>query len=65
SSNAAVVALEKHLLGTMARRIRRTNQSLQKAWKADDAEWARAESDLASQAPSLTERLLSIFGGGS
>ena len=31
--NPAVVAIERHLLGTLARRIRRTNQETSKIWK--------------------------------
>ncbi len=31
--NPAMAALERHLLGTMARRIRRTNQTMQMVWK--------------------------------
>jgi len=60
--NPAVVALEQHLLGTMARRIRSTNLNIQRAWK--EAEVARAEEEKGARAPSLRERLMSLFGGG-
>ena len=31
--NPAVIAIERHLLGTLARRVRRTNQEINKLWK--------------------------------
>ena len=33
AKNPAVIAIERHLLGTLARRIRRTNQETTKLWK--------------------------------
>ena len=33
ADNQAMVALERHLIATMARRIRATNLAIQKAWK--------------------------------
>jgi len=33
NKNPAVIAIERHLLGTLARRIRRTNQEINKLWK--------------------------------
>lgn len=58
--NPAIVALEQHMLGTLARRIRNTNQSIQKAWKA-----APLPEDQAPKKPkTLRERLASLFGGG-
>ena len=32
-NNPAIVAMERHLIGTMARRIRTTNLNIQKVWK--------------------------------
>ena len=55
--NPAVVAIERHLLGTLARRIRRTNQETSKIWK----EYAVAEQ--AEENEGLIGRLKSIFGG--
>jgi CRP-like cAMP-binding protein len=61
SLNPAVVAIEQHLLGTLARRIRRTNQAIQQSWKAEaPSPAAPAE----APAPTLRQRLWSLFGGG-
>ena len=57
SKNPAVVAIERHLLGTLARRIRRTNQETSKIWK----EYAVAED--VEKSDGLMGRLKSIFGG--
>lgn len=58
--NPAIVALENHLLGTLARRIRRTNQAIQQAWKAQPLESA----DAAPRKRTLRDRLVALFGGG-
>jgi CRP-like cAMP-binding protein len=58
SDNPAMIAIERHLLGTMARRIRSTNTAIQKLWK----ETSKLE------APADTRRfakgLRSLFGKG-
>lgn len=56
--NPAIVALERYMLGTLARRIRNTNQGIQKAWKE-----APLPDDDAPKSPSLRDRLASLFGG--
>jgi CRP-like cAMP-binding protein len=33
NTNPAVIAIERHLLGSLARRVRRTNQEINKLWK--------------------------------
>ncbi len=48
ADNPTVVAMERHLLGTLARRIRFTNQAIQHVWKAGDEASASAESGAAS-----------------
>lgn len=75
SSNAAMVALEQHLIATMARRIRSTNLAIQKAWKEIELEEAKRKRRLKqvkkeqqeheddSQSPSLIGRIRSLFGG--
>ncbi len=60
ANNPAIAALEQYLLGTLARRIRRTNQAIQQVWKAESApEPAPDEAK-----PTLRDRLRSLFGGG-
>ncbi len=56
-SNPAIVAIERHLLATLARRIRRTNQEIQKVWK-----------EAGDMAPPdgkrrFADRLRGLFGG--
>ncbi len=62
----AVVAVERHLLGSMARRIRSTNLNIQKIWK-DDGWQPEVQRGAASgaEAPPLTirQRLRKLFGG--
>jgi CRP-like cAMP-binding protein len=60
--NSAIVALEQHLLGTLARRIRATNQAIQLAWKSDPLP-SKATHTPAPKAPTLRERLSALFGG--
>lgn len=61
--NPAAVALEQHMLGTMARRIRGTNMNIQRVWK--EVEAVRAEAARNAKAPSLRERLSALFGGAT
>lgn len=58
--NPAIVALEQHLLGTLARRIRATNQAIQMAWKADPP----ADTSPDARPRTIRERLSALFGGG-
>ena len=57
-NNAAVVAIEYHLLHTLTERIRATNQALHDAW-VDVDETASVPAQSASRA-----RLLDLVGGG-
>jgi CRP-like cAMP-binding protein len=62
--NLAVVAIERHLLATLARRIRRTNQALSSVWRDDGpAQPSAAAVSPSSPAPSLRSRLARLFGG--
>jgi CRP-like cAMP-binding protein len=75
STNDAMVALEQHLIATMARRIRSTNLAIQKAWKEieKDNERRQRRRDLAKsqesqqaedeQPQNLLGRIRSLFGG--
>ena len=75
SSNAAMVALEQHLIATMARRIRSTNLAIQKAWKEIELEETKRkrrlehakkepqEEEEDGQSQSLLGRIRSLFGG--
>lgn len=58
AGNPAMVAIERHLLGTLARRIRRTNQAIQKIWK----ETGNLEAP--EQKRRFADRLRNLFGGG-
>ena len=60
AQNPAFVAIEQHLIGTMARRIRRTNQLIQQAWKDETVK----EETSKSEPGGLRDRLRSLFGGG-
>jgi len=66
ANNPAVVAIEQHLLGSLARRIRSTNLNIQRVWKdhADD-EASAASDDAAAPAPTLRDRLRGLFGRSS
>ena len=73
ADSSASVALEKHLIATMARRIRATNLVIQKSWKEAQLEEdkhkqkieQKKEKEVAPEKPaSLLSRLRSIFGGG-
>lgn len=59
----AIAALERHLIATLARRIRKTNLEIQKAWKASRAEVPETEEG--EPKATLRERLRSMFGGRS
>lgn len=73
-NNPAVVALERHLIGTMARRIRTTNLAIQKVWKdsiQEEQKRERHKSQQRSESTSEAEtevnsgllgRLRSMFG---
>ena len=75
SRNPAIVALEKHLIATMARRIRATNLTIQKAWKEAQREEERHLEKMKKQKEEKTQetiekpanswlgRLRSVFGG--
>ena len=58
AKNPAVIAIEKHLLGTLARRIRRTNQETSKIWKEYSVHKPTSAAD-----DGLIARLKNIFGG--
>jgi CRP-like cAMP-binding protein len=66
SANPAIVALEAHMLATLARRIRRTNQALSAEWKEEATESTPATPVVAAPpAPvSFRDRLSRLFGGG-
>ena len=64
--NAAVMALEQHLLGALVRRIRKTNQAIGAEWRllsgpTPAPEPTQPEPPLARQ--SLLGRLMGLFGG--
>ena len=58
AKNPAIIAIERHLLGTLARRIRRTNQETTKLWK----ELGRHDSTPETKA-GFVGKLKSLFGG--
>ena len=58
AKNPAVIAIEKHLLGTLARRIRRTNQETSKIWKEYSV-----QNPTTANGDGFVSRLKSIFGG--
>ncbi len=58
AKNPAVIAIEKHLLGTLARRIRRTNQETSKIWKEYSV-----HQPANANAEGFVARLKNIFGG--
>ena len=63
ADNQAMVALEKHLIATMARRIRATNLAIQKAWKDSIEEIPDDPTEEVEIAkPTLLGRLRSLFG---
>ena len=56
-SNPAIMAIERHLLATLARRIRRTNQEIQKIWKET------GDLQPPEQTTTLVNRLRGLVGG--
>ena len=60
-----MVALERHLIATMARRIRSTNLQIQKAWKEESTLEAQKNTANETTEPKtgLLGRLKSLFGG--
>ena len=61
AENAAIIALEKHLLGSQARRIRNTNLTIQKAWKGEQGDVVYGKDE--KKSGGLIKRLSSLFGG--
>ena len=61
SENEAIVALEKHLLGSQARRIRNTNLTIQRAWKEERG--SSTDPTETKKKSGLMKRLGSLFGG--
>jgi len=63
--NPALAALERHLLGSMARRIRKTNQSMQMLWKeAAPTEQPTSESmPPLNRTTTLREKIAGLFRG--
>ncbi len=59
SGNQALVAIERHLLGSLARRIRGTNQAIKQIWKAEKTDKPTTE----KTPMTLGQRLKSFFGG--
>ncbi len=60
SRNPALIALERHMLGAMARRIRSTNTSLKKAWKEVDP---ASDSSGEASGSAFRRRFRALFGG--
>jgi len=63
SNNKAMVALERHLIATMSRRIRSTNTQIQKAWKEESKPNITQNVPEKEKSSSLLGRLKSLFGG--
>ena len=65
STNLAMVALEQHLIATMARRIRSTNLEIQKAWVDENKAKTQTkpnETTTQEEPATLLGRLRSLFG---
>ena len=60
NKNEALIAIERHLLGTLARRIRRTNQETAKLWK----ELSNENDGSTKASAGLANKLKKLFGGG-
>lgn len=58
SKNPAVIAIERHLLSTLARRVRRTNQEISKLWKEFGV-----NDDTTSGGKNWAQKLKQIFQG--
>lgn len=61
--NEALVAIENHLLGSIARRIRSTDRVIQRVWKESGDREGRAAIEK-DNSVSLRDRLAGFFGGG-
>ena len=61
SHNAAIVSIERHLLGSLSRRIRSTNGVIQQAWKEADKIERNEENQTGPS--TLRDRLRSLWGG--
>ena len=69
--NKAIGALERHLIATMARRIRSTNKAIQVVWKDAEQEEMRQKSnsqetkktDQEDKGGSILNKLRNLFGG--
>ena len=59
--NPAIVAIENHLLGSIARRIRGSDRVIQRIWKESGSQDGKLE---LKGGPTLRERLVGFFGGG-
>lgn len=59
--NEALVAIEAHLLGSIARRIRSSGRVIQRVWKETGTSDGKPPP---KDGPSLRVRLASLFGGG-
>jgi len=55
-TNAGIVAIEKHLLRVMSRRIRRTHKAIREAWHG-----TQRDEDSGKPAPTLRDRLRGLF----
>jgi CRP-like cAMP-binding protein len=60
AENPAILAIEKHLLGTLTRRIRRTNQETSKIWKEAGLE----KEVYSANKKGFVTKLRKLFGGG-
>lgn len=63
TQNSAWVAIERHLLGSLVRRIRETEHALHEAWKSAQPPAERVPTRVT--APSLRERLRGFIGRGA
>jgi CRP-like cAMP-binding protein len=59
--NPAIVAIEQHLLGSIARRIRSSDRVIQLIWKESGSQDGKIAP---TGGPSLRQRLAGFFGGG-
>lgn len=67
-NNQAIVSLERHLIATMARRIRNTNLAIQKVWKEeqkqeDSTKKVKEQQTKQPESSGLLGKLKSLFGG--
>jgi CRP-like cAMP-binding protein len=59
--NPAIVAIEQHLLGSIARRIRSSDRVIQRIWKESGTEDGKV---MPKGGSTLRQRLAGFFGGG-